>query len=73
VTRQDQVLRMLTVGWVCGTQFEDEHVADYETRINQLRQAGHLIHRRPCQRHRHQSREYEWRLLAALEVNGVPV
>jgi hypothetical protein len=62
---------MITVGWVCGTEFLDEHIPRYGARIHQLQTSGHLIHRRPCQRHDHQLPE--WRLLAALEVNGVPV
>jgi hypothetical protein len=62
MTQCDQVLVMLRAGWVCGTEFLDEHIPRYGARIHQLQSAGHLIRRRVCQRHRHESRQYEWRL-----------
>lgn len=64
MTQNDQVLNMLRVGWVCATEFLDEHLPRHGARIFELKQAGHLIERRLCQRgiHQHQSRQYEWRL-----------
>lgn len=64
MTQRDQVLEMLRCGWVCGTEFLDEHIPRYGARIFQLQRAGHGISRRLCQRHEHKSRQYEWRLLA---------
>ena len=64
MTQNDRVLEMIRAGWVCATEFLDEHIPRYGARIFQLQRAGHHITRRQCQRHHHESRQYEWRLAA---------
>lgn len=63
MTQRDRVLEMLSVAWVCGTEFEAEHIPGYWPRIEELRREGVHIDQRACQRHRHDSVEHEWRLL----------
>ncbi len=70
MTQVDQVRRMLEHGWVCGTEFLDEHMPRYGARIHQLSQTGVIVARRQCQRHRHQSRQFEWRITADFSADG---
>ncbi len=72
MSQRDRVLQLLSEGWTCGTTFLDERMPRYGARIFDLRRRGFLIVRRPCAdpSHRHESRQEEWRLIAAPDPDG---
>ena len=63
MTQREQVLSMLTGGWVCGTQFLAWRIPRYGARILELRKLGHKIERRPCEDQAHDSQQYQWRII----------
>lgn len=72
MSQDTRVLEMLRHGWVCGTEFLDERLPRYSARICELRKRGFVIVRQPCDnpRHRHASRQDQWRLIAAPSEDG---
>lgn len=71
----DRVRRLLIDReWVCAVDFLrlSPPIIRYGARIYQLRKLGHVIWRRDCenQNHDHQTRQYEWGLIALPEWVG---
>lgn len=64
MTQSDEVLHLLSEGWVCGTTFLNCCIPRYPARILELRRQGFPIERRRCEHplHFHRSTQYEWRL-----------
>jgi len=62
-TQKDTIKQFLSDGaWVCGTEFIQNLIPEYRTRINELRRDGLEIFTRPCQQHQHKSKTLqEWR------------
>ena len=69
-TQAERVLRLIE-DWCCGVDFLNPSdggspILRYTGRLHELRQAGYLIDRRPCQSHAHNAQMWEWKLV------GVP-
>ena len=49
---------------VCGTRLLELHIPRYSARLNELRNGGYPIRRRPCtnEHHRHQGQQFVWYL-----------
>ena len=71
MTQIEKVKFLLNSGfWICGTEFQQEFIPEYRTRIGELRRRGMKIEARPCTQHNHKSRTLqEWRI----ERNSAPV
>jgi hypothetical protein len=68
----DRVLRLLIhQEWICAVEFLrlSPPIVRYGARIYQLRKTGYVIWRRDCENrsHDHQTRQYEWGLIAIPE------
>jgi predicted RNA binding protein YcfA (HicA-like mRNA interferase family) len=61
-TQAERVFKMLSRGWVCGSEFLEAHLPRYSSRIHELRQDGWYVTRRPCSHpwHRHESVQWQW-------------
>lgn len=65
-TQYERVRDMLERGWVCGSHFLDARIPRYSAHVHELRRAGYMVERRPCEHpwHEHRSLMYEWRITA---------
>ena len=65
---------LLDNDWVCAVDFLrlSPPIVRYGARIFQLRKDGYVIWRRDCENpnHGHQTRQYEWSLIAVPETPG---
>lgn len=67
-TQTERVLRLIE-DWRCGVDFLNPSdggppILRYTGRLHELRRAGYLIHRRPCESHDHDAQMWEWKLIA---------
>lgn len=63
LTQKERIMLLLRTGPVCGTDLLKYHMPRYAARINELRNDGHTIARRRCERHQHSSTQYEYVLI----------
>jgi len=63
-TQAERVFKMLSRGWVCGSEFLEAHLPRYGARIYELRQDGWYVSKRQCQHpwHRHESVQWQWKI-----------
>lgn len=65
LTQLDRVRLQLQRGWICASQFLDQHIPRYGARIHELKRQGYSIERRLCAHpwHNHRSTQYQWRIV----------
>ncbi len=61
-TQREHVLAALKMGPVCGTTFLQMFIPRYSARINELRNEGIEISKRPCKMHGHASLQFVYEL-----------
>ena len=66
MTQHETILQLLNKSeWVCGTEFQQNYIPEYRTRINEIRKDGFIVEARRCAQHTHKGIMQEWGLRLA--------